>query len=370
MSIQDIYNSILFILENKGLPSYYLDFIVGVDEYLVGKKALNEVSIFIQDDKLFCMLKDEEIDYHEILSLVQFSPLYIRDDKVYWNITTGRYKIDNFNISDCIILKKNLFHPENNYDYLMFKVIKNPTLSVNYFLKNPDVLMTCSTSFPYNKIEECISNEQFVKLKSNIRIFFKIKQDLMEIKNEISSFIKAEMEKNIKLKKGIVLDFNYVTEVKKEQARVFDKIPLNPIKILFANFYPNSILVDYLSLYFRRKNIQVILFAKNNMKDFIDEYNLGNYDVSLLLTSPLMKNQISWLEYFIYTLNRDLQDTYVNIVNQRCENKNYEEVENFLIKNSNVVPVGFINHLFLKREISQYWIDSNDVVQFINSGNT
>lgn len=178
------------------------------------------------------------------------------------------------------------------------------------------------------------------------------------------------MEKNIKLKKGIVLDFNYVTEVKKEQARVFDKIPLNPIKILFANFYPNSILVDYLSLYFRRKNIQVILFAKNNMKDFIDEYNLGNYDVSLLLTSPLMKNQISWLEYFIYTLNRDLQDTYVNIVNQRCENKNYEEVENFLIKNSNVVPVGFINHLFFKREISQYWIDSNDVVQFINSGNT
>ncbi|MBQ3437853.1 MAG: hypothetical protein IJG31_05055, partial [Fusobacterium sp.] len=55
---------------------------------------------------------------------------------------------------------------------------------------------------------------------------------------------------------------------------------------------------------------------------------------------------------------------YIDCVNRNWNSERKDIIEKFLLEYSNLIPVGIINHIFLKRNLEDIWIDQNDIIRF------
>ncbi|MBQ3437156.1 MAG: hypothetical protein IJG31_01380 [Fusobacterium sp.] len=261
VSAKDIYRSILYFIKEKKAFSYNLFFIKNVENYLNGISPIENIGIFLRKDKIFFKLIEKEQNYAQIFSLIHFSPIYLKENKINLSITTGEFKLNYIDRKKGIIhLKKNEFYPSNTKtSNIIFKVIKDPNKALEFFYKNKDTIMTCSTCFPYLAMKNHILDNNFIKRESNIRVFFKINMEKIRFKSILFEYLKKYLQLDSELSEGIKWNFNYigVNDISKNFTENFEKKIFydfkDPVRILYTDYYPNTLIVKYILDFFKEK---------------------------------------------------------------------------------------------------------------------
>ena len=380
VTAKDMYNSLIYILENRTIFSSYLDFIEGVSEYLYGEGSINSIGITLYDKSLKIKTKYEN-NYKELFSTIHFSPFFIENGEVVNNISNGRFYLDKKS-SDSISLKTNTFLMDKFFkkkakiQELSFVYIKDLYKGIDEFKKG-NLDMTCSTYFPFEEISNYNESPYFYMKNSNILFTLKIDKDLTPLKKDLMKILYDNCFNNQLLNKGINFCKNYFFDKELTQ-QDFNNNEINTsknsinnnIRVLYPSYYPNDIVIKPIISYLKKKGIEIEEIALP-LKEFNEVYNSSKFDIALVLLSPLVNNDIDLLIHYLKGFyNEEKIDTYLVLLNKYLESQaeyDKKKLNEYLIGHSQFIPIGFGKHLYFKSEkLKDLYIDRNDLYKYIN----
>lgn len=358
---KDIANTLFYIIKNKPNIASYLDFIIGVPEYLEDKKDIKKIKINFDDNYIYIETARNDNYYKFVFSSIIFAPVYFFNNKPLKTITSGAYK---------------LITPENLFEYIKnpltkYNVDKNLTIiSEDNFNKNIELFskknidITSTTIFDsrYKDIIKPYNNFLYEK-KSNITLRIVLKDYLFMHKNEIKCFLKNLFHDFQFLNEDIYINDSILNN--KNRKSNFKNINKN-ITILYSDYYPNNFIGEKLYNFLKNKNYSI---NKKCLKlnEFMEEYKNNNFDVCIDVVFPITLSKYDYFLEKINFFNDKYIDKYIYLLNKWQESDYSSVFEKYIfdfIENySLLIEIGKIKHKYLSRNDNIYLLD-NDLFKF------
>ncbi|ENQ3081040.1 hypothetical protein [Bacillus multifaciens] len=382
LNAEDMYKTLIYILKERTMFSSYLDFIVGVEEYLYDGDPIENVGIHLSRNSIYIETK-YSYDYKKLFSTIQFSPIYFIDRKPVNNVSNGRFHLDT--ICNSIIRVK------NNPFFFRERKVKTKELNFIYLDKLSDGIdnyksnklnMSCSTYFPFEMIGNFEGDQDFYMKNSNILFMLEISEALLPYKKQLASYVYDKLHNNEILNKGLNISDNYLftNNLKYQKKRYkhnngeYENTNISnlvncDLNVLYADYYPNDLIVSEI-IGFLDKNHIPVKSHPMSLKNFIKSYNRKQFDICLKLVSPLINSEIDLLlNYLDKFKDEKVRDGYIKLLNDYLEECTVEKkvlIDLYLENHSTIIPLYFGKHIYFQsKELSGFYIDNNDLYKFL-----
>lgn len=350
---EDLKKTLFYIIEHKLTLAQYLDFIEGVKDYLDGNiDNLGNIKISTNSNTLFIKSLIDNDYYKYIFSTIYFSPVKFINGLPSSNIVYGPFQ--KYLENDWMYLNRNPHYKKNVGKNLEFKVEKDPLLNIKEF--NEGNLDVTSTTVIYQKNRRQLSmNKNFRQKKSNLSLRIEFNEFLLEQKNNLTNSIYELIEIDEYLKNDIVSSIKRVNKGK------YDRVKLKSLTILYSDYYPNNIIANKISSFYKERKVKVKL-KHGDLDYFTNEYSESNYDICINVGYPITQNKIDYYIEKIDFLPESRIDDYITLLNKWL-NGNVEEylLDVYLDKFSLLVTIGVLKHHYLiSNRMEGFIIDDND----------
>lgn len=341
LNAEDFYNTLKYIIFNKLGIASYLNFIVGVKEYLIKGGNFKNIQFWIDNNYFFAKVYTLSL-YKEVFSSICFAPRKILENNTISSLTSSGYTIQEIT-TDKIEIKNQLFN--KNPPKINFMVVKDSDKQLD-LIKNNDIFYTGFTSLTFNSIQ----NDNPISLKSDILIRLTISEQFFSIfKNNIKMEFFRNLNKNNILKKLLHINPNQ-NDLERD---VSDTINCPNISILFPDYYPNQLIIDELDSILLSKGYS-LKKHKKSLKEFT-KCNFSKYDIILELIEPITLNKLDhWIEQIQY-INIDSKKNFVNHLNRYLNSPTttiQNEIENIINSQSRCIQIGTLKQYYLKSQNS------------------
>ncbi|HDL6247695.1 TPA: ABC transporter substrate-binding protein, partial [Mannheimia haemolytica] len=257
----DIYKTLYYQISHKTMFSSYLDFIEGVSEFLYDGKLNVEFGIYDIPERNMLVIKcNREVDYCDIFSNIEFSPVYFDDNgKPDIYISNGQFNL--FVVKDYLVtLKRNKYVSSITNKNIMFvRFIVNNNLYYPIKLFHDGYIdVTSCTYFP----NELVKYENIACKDSNIYFLLGFKEEFIQFKSIffdiINNYINNNLSDILSPVRGYFLDNEIIYDFR---AKKINKINFKKLKIAYLDYYPNKNIICVLSEYLLSMGFEVELYG-------------------------------------------------------------------------------------------------------------
>lgn len=359
LTVQDIYNCLKYIVQYKTPFATYLDFIVGVKEYLQGTGSLADVQISIQQNRIVASTL-HLYSYKELFSTVEFAPFKTKDGIPITGITSGKFQLISQSEDEIVL--------ENSEQLNIKFVVDYSSQSQIELVKNNQATYTATTSLTY----EDLSNHHLLDDTGWILpIFYRIILPQKFVTNNHKILISNRLLTTLSAHQ----ELQHMIQIQSHNDDLVD-CKINNLKseyrIVFPNYYPNDLLVEKIANVLKSMEITTII-KPLTLHQFID-YQPAEQDILLELVTPLIHNK---LDYFIEKINK-INNSYIaeylddlNMwISTNFEDNNLElRMETLIQKYSAIISVGQVRSFYIKSDDApELVLDSHGVPaqEFVN----
>lgn len=286
------------------------------------KKSEKTIVFFIKESYLY--------DFEEILQSLFFIPLNLNSF-----LNNGPYKFEKITRHKIILVPNSSYWNKNNIEKFRIIFILNKDSNKTYKLyKTNKIMISSNTHFNCKLFKKNDIKKDINIVESNLLFFFEVKN------NDLKKYIVNNLEifkKNLELSK-LLKFFKLKNKLK------FDYFENKTLKIIYSDFYPNTIIIN---------ELKTILNSLNNVKLYIDKVNnfetyitmdKTNYDIILHLITPSIKDETS-------------------LINEKISlNKN--DFFNLLIEKTKYIPIAKGKSIFLKKKEINLIMDELGQIRF------
>lgn len=352
LNAEDFYNTLKYIIFNKLGIASYLNFIVGVKEYLFNEGNFKNIHFWIDNNCFFAEVYTLSL-YKEVFSSICFAPRKILENNTLSSLTSSGYTIQEIT-TDKIEIKNQIFN--KNPKKISFIVVKESEKQLD-LLKNNDIFYTGFTSLTFNSIQHrnptSLKSDILVRLIFSEHIFSIFKSHNIEI-----DFFRNISENDI-LKKLLNIKSNHNNL--EHGTSDSDTIPLPNISILFPDYYPNQLIIDELDYILLSKGYSLKKYKKS-LKEFT-QCDFSHYDIILELIEPITLNKLDyWIEQIQY-INLDSKNNFVQHLNKYINSPTtniQNEIEQIINSQSRCIQIG---------NLKQYYLSSQNSPKLVLSDN-
>ena len=338
---QQLLNCFLYHLnfKNKSIYIRSLLIIKGVADYIKGLKSINEIGIKVLNDrKLIIELEKESFFFSHIIQSIYILP--VEEDMAVQN---GPYKLNMLTSEEVKLIYNPNYYSRKTKNYiknLTFKLNNNPNDSINLY-KNYKIDVSCHTQFLH-------TNAHYMQYSD----FKEINSPMInntKLRNLINKNIcRKDIANNLK---NIIIplytltgDATFERALKKHSNDLQLIEDTRDLKIIYADYYPNSIIMDNIIYLLKQYGYTCSVKIIKDFRDYI-KINTKEYDISLHLFFPLYHHYSSYVSSFLTNIN-DMSEK-MNILNFLNAN-DISNLNIYLQYTDNYIPLFLGKSLYIK----------------------
>ncbi|KGX84586.1 periplasmic substrate-binding domain-containing protein [Pontibacillus litoralis] len=315
---RDIYNTILYHLNKENGSPYKKELlpIKGAMNYIKKVVEVDQLGVHIEDDKNMCIELEHDIDYFEHVLEGQF---LVPSTGEGIPINTGPYKMLHTTDTSISLERNDRYHltTECSVKLLTFLLNQDIYRSMHLYLQGK-VDITCNTQF-FHENEWVKDYEDFQEYDLSLLYSFEINRKNTGLKNLIMyKYPRSEVSKHVygNLKPINNLLGEITKNVTYDQDPEFASGDTNTVSIIYADYYPNHILVDRLKIMLENLELKTKITRVEDFKEYVT-MDKTRYDIKLHLFLPNYDHLSSFFKFFINdiesaSLRRNLVDLYNN----------------------------------------------------------
>ncbi|QLB12800.1 extracellular solute-binding protein (family 5) [Bisgaardia hudsonensis] len=356
-----IYKTLLYQIMNRTMFSYYLDFIEGVPSILYDDIHHGDIGIIdIVDKNMLKIVYNRQVDYCDLFSNVEFSPVYFNENNYpELHVSNGKFKI--FKIKEYqITLERNGYclNKYENIKYVNFIVNKNLYYPIELYRKG-NVDVTSCTYFP----NELVAHEKVINKESNIFFILGMKKEFVIFKSAFKKLLTDYINKNLLNILSPLNGYFFDNDLEYKECHIVNNISPKEINIAYLDYYPNEhiifVLCDFLSN----------LGLKINLHGFdIHTYckiDKSKYDIYLTLSVLLTENNYDLsIFYMSYLDSKDIEQ-YLKILNSEGPEDDYKNQSEYLLSHALCLPICRGRFIYMKSShLKNFYISDKGVYNF------
>ncbi|OEZ36622.1 hypothetical protein A6B36_00065 [Lactiplantibacillus plantarum] len=340
-SAKDMYSTLMYVIKEHKASAEFLEFIVGVKEYLRGDSTLEKIKLYQNGSNLYATMYDCT-SYKEVFSTITFSPVFFDNGHPSYKKNNGIYTLKSSQESILRLQKKEKksYFPK----YINFIVERNPETQVkkieslkHYYSGFTSLTPKILANVNSNYVQEIKSHVRFRLLCSNNEVF------TYDLRNKLYEYVIETITKDPVLSRAISISDIRNKKVYniEQQVQSSDKI-----KIVYANFFPNKEIVIIAKKFLEKNGVEAKLIGKS-FSDFLN-IDSDQYDMVLRVEEPVTNNFVDYYIEQIQWIDQEKRKTYVTFLNRllslRSNNEKLEKVLNlYVARYSRMLEIGTFN---------------------------
>ncbi|WP_208757694.1 ABC transporter substrate-binding protein [Priestia megaterium] len=319
--------------------------------------GIKELSTF----RLEIQLEQETPYIKALLGTIQSAPSLSSRQNLNGEVTNGPYYLTSSENEE-ISLKRNKHYKDNvptSIESVKFIINKELGKAVEEYIKG-NIHITCNTYFPFEKIEEFFGNESFhmkdsailyaleynEKSSMNKQLFKKlceiidIQKIAINLNNGIipytnlipNSLLKVELSKN---------KYNLSNETLNSQKILFQQ----PIKVLYADYYPNAHIIRSLKEAWELMGINVEVQGLQFDK-YLQVKESDEFHIYLSLFSPFLSHPMAYYLHYLSYLDDEISwelenklNNYFSVNDINMYSKYLLDIEKIIKERIPIVPL-------------------------------
>ncbi|MFJ5965908.1 hypothetical protein [Bacillus sp. NPDC093026] len=349
----ELKNTLLYIIKNKLPKSHYLDFIVGVKEYLDGDTtSLTNIKISSDDNSIYMTSLLDGDQYKYVFSTIYFSPIRFEKYEPNMLLSYGPFQLNQ--VKDLTSLDYNPYYHNPIKEPLEIVKNKNPKENIEHFFDGKCDL-TSTTVFRSSDINFFSKSLFFRKKESNLILQLELSEGFLKYKNNILEKLNNFINNSCDLKNDIKLKLEY-----QKSPAILEEI--KDCSILYSDYYPNNNIAQYIIDILKYESVEVQI-SLGDLDYFINQYsNSTNYDIYINVFSPVTQSDLDRFISHINYIREDKLDNYLLLLNQWIQGdiEKYN-IDRLISHYSRRLTIGNINHYYFQSsKLNGFFIDGND----------